>query len=399
MQNIFFYTGNRAEFSLLKPLINSIKSIRGIKIKLIVSGAHLDNDYGKTFDEIEKANLGVEILKGRLKKLDSYYSTSEFIADSINVTSNILKNYEPSFLVIYGDRSEALGACIAGSQNGFPIIHIEGGDITEGGCLDDNVRHCMTKLSHIHCTTNEKSTKNVLTLGEESWRIKNIGLPSLDEIYQAKHASKNEIEKKFNLNLKLPIIIFTQHTVSSELSYLKKDIEESVMALEKLCKNFSCQIICTYPNNDKGAGIIIERLKKLEKEFDLISLHKSLGGFYYHGLLALAKEKDINLISIGNSSSGIKETACFNCNHINIGTRQNGRNAPVNISNVSYDAEDIYKKGVELISNNKINKINDPYWNNGAGNNFRKLLQDLLTRQINDILVKKTRGTSLEQNK
>ena len=105
---------------------------------------------------------------------------------------------------------------------------IEGGDITEGGCLDDNVRHCMTKLSHIHCTTNQKSTQRIFNLGEENWRVKNIGLPSLDEIYKGKYASKEEVLRKFNLNLKNPLIIFTQHTVASELPNLNNNIDISI---------------------------------------------------------------------------------------------------------------------------------------------------------------------------
>ena len=396
MKNIFFYTGNRAEFSLLKPLIDSIKNIKNVQIRLIVSGSHLDNDYGRTFDEIDNSNLGIDIIKGPLKKIDSYNSTSLFIADSIKVISLILENFEPSLFVIYGDRSEALGACIAASQNGFPVIHIEGGDITEGGCLDDNVRHCMTKLSHIHCTTNQKSTQRIFKLGEENWRVKNIGLPSLDEIYKGKYASKEEVLTKFNLNLNYPLIIFTQHTVASELPNLNNHIEQSALALAKLYKEYSAQVICTYPNNDMGSRIIIDRLIKLQNNYGGINLYKSLGGYFYHGLLALSKEKKVKILSIGNSSSGIKETACFNCNHLNIGTRQKGRNAPNNIINVDYNSEFIFNKASKLINSTNEEIIYDPYWNNGAGDNFRKILQDLLKMDIKNILIKTTKGTSLE---
>ena len=396
MKNIFFYTGNRAEFSLIKPLIESVKNIKNIDIKLIVSGSHLDIGYGRTFDEIDKSNLGIDIIKGPLKKIDSYSSTSLFIADSIKIISLILERFEPSLFVVYGDRSEALGACIAASQNGFPVIHIEGGDITEGGCLDDNVRHSMTKLSHIHCTTNKKSAKRILNLGEEKWRIKNIGLPSLDEIYNCKYASKKEVLEKFKLDLNYPLIIFTQHTVASELSNLNKHIEASSIALAKLSKKFSAQVICTYPNNDKGSQIIIDRLEKLQNENKLINLYKSLGGYFYHGLLALSKEKKIKILSIGNSSSGIKETACFNCNHLNVGTRQNGRNSPSNIINVDYSSEIIFNKGSELLSKANEGITFDPYWNNGAGDNFREFIQYLFKIDIKKILLKKIKGTCLE---
>ncbi len=393
---IVFYTGNRAEFSLIRPLIESVRENNNLATKLIVSGAHVDPKYGNTLKEIKESGIEVNFLTEKLNSEKLSNSTPSLISKSIEETCKAIEDLKPSLLIIYADRYETFGACIAASQQGIPVLHIEGGDITEGGCLDDNVRHAITKLSHLHCTTTEESRKRVIVLGEENWRVKNIGLPSLDDIYKENYATPKEIIKKFDLDLSRPIIVFTQHTVSSELGELNEHIKHSILALDRLSKELSAQVICTYPNNDEGSELIIDNLKLFESKNKSVRLFKSLGGYFYHGILALSKEKNVRMVSIGNSSSGIKETACFGLTHLNVGNRQRGRTVSLNVINVPYDKEEIFSKAKNsILSSASHLKLIDPYYCGGAAENFSSFINEISKIKIQKILVKSTYKTTL----
>lgn len=393
---IVFYTGNRAEFSLIRPLIESVKEKKIFSTKLIVSGAHVDPKYGKTLKEIEESGIKVNFTTDKLHSEEFDNSTPGLISRSIEETCKAIDNLKPSLLIIYGDRYETFGACIAASQQGIPVLHVEGGDITEGGCLDDNNRHAITKLSHLHCTTTKDSRQRVILLGEEKWRVKNIGLPSLDDIYKRNYATQKEIIKRFDLDLNRPIIVFTQHTVSSELHELELHIQQSIQALDKLSNELSAQVICTYPNNDEGSQLIIDSLKLFESKNKSVRLFNSLGGYFYHGILGLAKEKNVRMVSIGNSSSGIKETACFGLIHLNVGNRQRGRTVALNVVNVHYDKEEIFMRAKNVLeSPTSDEKFIDPYWDGGAGKNFSSFISEVSKIPRQKLLVKSIDKTSL----
>jgi UDP-hydrolysing UDP-N-acetyl-D-glucosamine 2-epimerase len=395
---ICFYTGNRGEFSLIKPLIEKLNSNKLFKTQILVSGSHLEKDFGETINEITKTGLNIDFKTSKLSKINNNFQTAFQISDSIKESSIGIDKLKPDFLVIYGDRFEAFGACIAASQSGVPVIHIEGGDVTEGGCYDDNVRHAMTKLSHLHCVTNPNSLKRVINLGEEEWRISNIGLPCLDGIYEKQYATKDEVIKNFNLDLNKPIIVFTQHPVASEIEKLKEHILASTSALKEMQEKHSAQIICTFPNSDHGSEIIIKELESLSKNNQNINLFKSLGGYLYYGLLALSLDDKNIIISAGNSSSGIKETPTFKCPHLNIGNRQKGRFTSQNIINSKYSKNEIYQKLSHLIepeNRKKLRNESNPYWNNGAGENFENFLTRISVKNREQLLVKKIKNTKL----
>ena len=111
---------------------------------------------------------------------DTLFATAQAIGSAILSLSATLDELRPDFLVVYADRYEGFAAMITGTQMNIPTAHIEGGDYTEGGALDDSVRHAMTKLAHLHFATNEQAVARILGLGEEPWRVFNVGQPALD---------------------------------------------------------------------------------------------------------------------------------------------------------------------------------------------------------------------------
>jgi UDP-hydrolysing UDP-N-acetyl-D-glucosamine 2-epimerase len=389
-RTIAVFTGNRAEYGLQYPILKAIKDHPDLEYRLIVSGAHLNNDFGSTINEI--INDGFEIhaqLKMDIKE-DSLYGTTKSIGHSVVSISGILNKIKPDFMLVYADRFEGFSAVISSSQMNIATAHVEGGDITEGGALDDSMRHAMTKLSHLHFTTNHDATKRILAMGEEPWRVHTVGFPTIDMIVNGNYASPNDIVSKYSINLDRPIIIFTQHSVTTEFDQATDQICESISALDRISSEGAAQVIITYPNNDAGSKSIIKEIKNLALVNPDIKVVKSLGRYFYHGVLALNDNSGCKVVCVGNSSSGIKETPAFRCPAINIGSRQDGRLRSENVIDVPYKSDQIYDAMLMSINDESFraqcSSCQNPYGQGDAGKKIASILSSI---PLNDILCKK----------
>lgn len=391
IRKIAIFTGNRAEYGLQYSIIKAISESKTLKYFLLVSGAHLDEKFGYTKREIEKDGFKVySEIKAKVKA-DDLFSTTQVIGNIILSLSKVLKQINPDFLIVYADRYEGLAAVLTGSQMGIPVVHIEGGDVTSGGALDDYVRHAMTKLSHIHFTTNQEAAQRIARLGEEKWRIFNVGFSVIDLIKAGKFASYSEVCEKigFKLDLNRPVILFTQHSVTTELKDLSSQIKPSLEALKYFAK-IGAQVIITYPNNDAGGIEIINILLKLKREANPnLRILSHLGRYYYHGLLNICGKEGIG-VCVGNSSSGIKETPAFGCPFVNIGTRQKGRLRSINVTDTRYNKDKIIRAINKSLFNEafrkKCKECGNPYGRGGTG---KKIEEVLRTLDINKKLIQK----------
>lgn len=389
MKKFLIFTGNRAEFGLILPILDEIKKYKKkINFKLIVSGAHLSKKFGNTKNEITKLGypnfFSANITASNKNK--SY--TPKSISSAIIKITKILLNYKPDALIVYADRFEGFSAVIAGSQMNIPTIHFEGGDITEGGVNDDSVRHAMTKLSHFHFPSNVDAYKRILKLGEEKWRVKNIGFTIIDDLKKKKFTSESELVKKYNLDKKKKIILFTLHPNPSSASETKNEIQNSFKAMKRMKDT---NVFITYPNNDFGYRLIIDEIQK-QKKVKNFYIYKSLGRFDYHGFLSLAKI-GWNIIVAGNSSSGIKETTFFSCPTVNIGNRQASRLKGKNIINSNISEKDIFKK-INFAFTKKFKKQCLSFYNPYDGNNSsKKFINFLLKTNFKNIKIIKKKMT------
>ncbi len=370
-RTIAVFTGNRAEYGLQFPILRAIDRHPGLEYKLLVSGAHLDQNFGSTLEEIKRDGFHID----KEIKIDmdagSLLATAQAIGSGIINISKALSEIQPDIMLVYADRFEGFAAVIAATQMNIPTAHVEGGDLTEGGALDDSVRHAMTKLSHLHFTTNEQSTNRILAMGEEHWRVKTVGLPVIDLIQEKNYALSTEITEKLEIDLSKPIVLFTQHSVSTQFRQAGIQIEHSLNALQRLAYE-GIQIILTFPNNDAGGQEIVKKLNTFKaRNIQNIQIRQSLGRYLYHGVLALARDKRIRIACVGNSSSGLKETPAFGCPTVNIGSRQDGRLRGTNILDSNYSSDEIYftvKRA--LFDNDFRNQCSigiNPYWRGGAG--------------------------------
>jgi len=387
---IAIFTGNRAEYGLQYPILRAIDNHPGLDYRLLVSGAHLDPNFGRTLDEIRNDGFRVDAEVKIEMDATSLFATARAIGSGILSISQVLAELKPDVMVVYADRFEGLAAVVASSQMNIPTAHVEGGDLTEGGALDDSVRHAMTKLSHLHFTTNQQATNRILAMGEELWRVHTVGFPAIDLISEGRYAQPKEVCSRLNLDLSRPVVLFTQHPVTTEFEQAAEQLTPSLLAMEKLALK-GVQVILTFPNNDAGGRAIIEQLERLNtRRLTNIQVHQSLGRHLYHGVLALAREQANKVACVGNSSSGIKEAPAFGCPTVNIGSRQEGRLRGDNVLDVGYDAETIVAAVWRCIHDNCFRavcrKANNPYYLGDAG---KKIADVLSTVTLDQSLLRK----------
>ena len=398
-RKVAVFTGNRAEYGLQYPMLTAIRSHPELEYQLLVSGAHLDDNFGHTLDEIRADGFRIDAEVKIEMSNDSRIATAQAIGSGVLAVSAVLEKLRPDIMVVYADRFEGFAAVIAATQMNIPTAHVEGGDLTEGGALDDSVRHAMTKLAHLHFTTNQQATNRILGMGEEAWRVRTVGFPAIDLISEGRFATPDEVAKRLKLDLTKPIILFTQHSVTTEPEKAAAQAQPSVDAMRALAAQ-GVQVVMTYPNNDAGARAIITSLTSLQNEAgEGIQVHRSLGRHLYHGVLALARDAAIRVACVGNSSSGIKETPAFGCPCVNIGSRQDGRLRGDNVIDVSYDGAGIvaavnrclYEEAFRATSR----RTGNPYYLGGAG---KKIAAVLASVPLDQALLRKSMTLKGEAN-
>ncbi len=342
-KTIAVFTGNRAEYGLQFPILRAIRQHPALTCRLIVSGAHLDPNFGQTIEEIQRDGFEIDAEVTIEMEADTASATARAIGSGVLSMSRALEALRPDILIVYADRFEGFAAVIAGTQMNIPTAHIEGGDITEGGALDDSVRHAMTKLAHLHFTTNQQATNRILSMGEEPWRVHTVGFPAIDLIAANQYADMAEVDARLGLDPERPVVLFTQHSVTTEIDEAARQVAPSLEAMRRLAEEGG-QVILTYPNNDAGGRQIIALLEEIAVSPPPgIQIHRSLGRHLYHGVLALARDPARRVACIGNSSSGIKESPAFGCPTVNIGSRQLGRLRADNVLDADYNADAIHQ--------------------------------------------------------
>ena len=377
--NIVFFTANRAEYSLIYPFLKIFSKNKSFKVNLVVGGSHLEKKFGFSFNEIREDRIE-NLIKIKVPfKTNKLENAADYFNKLQNKINLFLKKKNIDMVFISSDRFETFAFAISSYLRKIPIIHYEGGDVTEGGALDDNIRHAITKISNIHLTSNEDSLKRILKMGEEKWRCSNVGYSQLYLMQKQKFDLK-KIEKKFLLDSDEPLILFTFHPIIKKKN--KKDVDEIFKALEYLSKYN--QIIITYPNFDPGYQYIVTKINNIKKKNKKIKVIKHLGKKNYHSLLYFIG-KNKKGFCMGNSSSGIKETVFYNCPTINIGDRQKSRLKPGNVIDVEANEKKI------------INKINQNFKNYKTYVNPYKLKKKF--KSIPDDIIKKFNRNDLIQKK
>ncbi|OGS08960.1 MAG: UDP-N-acetyl-D-glucosamine 2-epimerase, UDP-hydrolysing [Elusimicrobia bacterium RIFOXYA12_FULL_51_18] len=313
---ICVFTGTRAEYGLLRPLMRLIRADKDSLLQVIASGTHLSPKFGLTYREILKDGFKID-MKARMRVgNDSPAGLCAAMSDGLVSIARAYDRLGPDAVVILGDRFEALSAAIASVLMRIPIIHLHGGESTFG-VIDESIRHSITKMSWLHFTSTEKYRKRVIQLGEEPSRVFKVGAVGLDSVRTLKLLEKPDLERRLGIVFDGPVAAVTFHPATLESG----SAGEQFLALLNALDLFpDLKLVFTMPNADTGRGEIVKLVKRyVRANSKRARAFISLGQLGYLSLLKHAA------IVIGNSSSGIIEAPSFRIPTVNIGDRQRGR--------------------------------------------------------------------------
>ncbi len=376
MKRIAVITGTRAEFGLLRPLIDQIRNSEQYELQLIVCAMHLSPEFGNTIHEIENGGYKVSKKIECLLSSDTAVGVTKSIGLAMIGFADAMDELKPDLVVILGDRSEMLAAATAAIIANVPIAHIHGGETTEGA-YDEGIRHAITKMSYWHFASTETYRKRIIQLGENPERVFNVGAIGLDSIRKLKLMAREEFENSIGFSLGKRNILVTFHPVTLEDNSAKEQFGAILRALKSLNDT---HFIFTHANSDKNGRIINQMISQFVSENTGIAIDfKSLGQLRY-----LSSLQYMDLV-LGNSSSGILEVPYFNIPTINIGDRQKGRVMAESVINCEPEKEAIDAALVIAFSAIFREKIKNQIQLYGNGNSSDQIIEVLDTLPQHDI--------------
>lgn len=372
-------TGTRADWGLLSPIAQLLKAQKDVEVAVIATNMHLDPRFGNTIDEIISDGF-IPAAKVKMNiASNSEADTARSMAKCLSGMVDAFESIKPDCIIILGDRYEMLATASAATVMRIPIIHIAGGEISEGA-IDDCIRHAITKLSALHLTSTEEYRQRVIAMGEQPDRVINTGAIGVYNIMQLPLMSKEELEKSIGCKINKRTLLVTMHPTTIDPTPSSIVMGELFKALDAHDGN----VIITYPNNDaRGAEIIslIDDYQKRNK--DKVTVIPSLGRLRYLSALQFAGAV------AGNSSSGIVEVPSMHIPTVNIGIRQKGRLASKSVINCGNSAQEIISAIRFALSEegqDTARNAENPYY---KPNTLHTIVNSILSVSINDIKTKK----------
>lgn len=372
MKRIGIMTGTRAEYGLLKPLMQEINKDNDLELYLIVSGMHLSPEFGMTYKEIEEDGFEINAKVEMLLSSDSPAGISKSIGLGVIGFADEFQRADLDMLILLGDRYEALSAAICALVMRIPIAHLHGGELTEGA-IDEGIRHSITKMSYLHFTSTEQYRNRVIQLGENPERVFYVGALGVENIKKINLMTKEELERSIRFEIDENTVIVTYHPVTLENNTVE---EQFLNLLEVLDRNPKIRMIFTKANADTNGRIVNELIDKYAAQnSERACAFMSLGQKRYLSALKYCR------IVIGNSSSGIIEAPSFGKPIINIGDRQKGRICADSVINCGYTQQEIQQAMETALTKefeNKASNCRNPYEKENTAANIISVIKDYL---------------------
>ena len=372
MKRIGIMTGTRAEYGLLKPLMQEINKDNDLELYLIVSGMHLSPEFGMTYKEIEEDGFEINAKVEMLLSSDSPAGISTSIGLGVIGFADEFQRADLDMLILLGDRYEALSAAISAMVMRIPIAHLHGGELTEGA-IDEGIRHSITKMSYLHFTSTEQYRNRVIQLGENPERVFYVGALGVENIKKINLMTKEELERSIHFEIDENTVIVTYHPVTLENNTVE---EQFLNLLEVLDRNPKIRMIFTKANADTNGRIVNELIDKYAAQnSERACAFMSLGQKRYLSALKYCR------IVIGNSSSGIIEAPSFGKPIINIGDRQKGRICADSVINCGYTQQEIQRAMETALTEefeNKARNCRNPYEKENTAANIISVIKDYL---------------------
>jgi UDP-N-acetylglucosamine 2-epimerase (non-hydrolysing)/GDP/UDP-N,N'-diacetylbacillosamine 2-epimerase (hydrolysing) len=351
-----------------------------VNMQLIVLGPHLSPEFGHTIREIERDGIPIAARIECLLSSDSDIGMAKTIGLATLSLADTLGQIRPDLLLVIADRYEMLAPASVALALRIPVAHIEGGEISQGA-IDDRVRNALTMMSHIHFTSTHLARQRVITMGEEPWRVHRAGAPSLDHLRHSQLLTTAQLEAKLQIPLAQPTLLVAYHPVT-----VFRETTREADALFTALESIPGQILFCYPNADAGSRALIDRATDFLSRHGNGRIFTNLDAVTYWSLL-----RNVSAL-IGNSSSGIMETASFALPTVNIGIRQQGRERAQNVIDAPADSQAITQAIQSAFSESfreSLQGMTNPY---GDGHASETIVEVLTSVELSEsLLIKRAR--------
>ena len=378
-RKICIITGSRADYGLLRWIMQCIRDDPSLTLQIIVTGMHLSPEFGSTYKEIEQDGFSIDHKVEMLLSSDTKVGVTKSMGIGLIGIADALEILKPDIAVILGDRFEILAAATALTVLRIPVAHLHGGENTEGA-IDDVFRHAITKMAHLHFTSTESYRARVIQLGEHPDRVFNVGAPGLESIRRLELLNKEILEHEHKINFGDRNLLVTYHPETTTHGQNERYLGALLDALDKLK---GTTLIFTKSNADAEGRQINEIIDKfVDNNSHRAVAHTSLGQTVYFSVM-----KQVDGV-VGNSSSGIIEAPSLGVGTVNIGDRQRGRIKADSVIDCESNVDSIRTAVAKLFTSeyrSKLHRINNPY---GDGNVAEKIVAYLRNSSLGDLLTK-----------
>lgn len=367
-RKICVVTGSRAEYGLLRPLMNGLRAAAGCELQVIVTGMHLSPEFGCTYTELERDGFHIDRKIEMLLSADTPTATAKSIGLGIIGAAEALNDLAPDVLVVLGDRFEIFAVVVAALVAKLPVAHIHGGETTEGA-FDEALRHSITKMSQLHFVAAEEYRRRVIQLGEQPDCVFLVGGLGVDSIERLALLSKSSLESDLGIKFGPRNLLITFHAVTLDELESAAQMDELLAALDELPDT---GLIFTMPNADSGGRALIRQIDEYVEQRPNALAFTSLGQLRYLSLLQFVDGV------VGNSSSGLAEVPSFRKGTINVGDRQRGRLSADSVINCAPQRAAIRDALQQMYSPNfqtSLQTVRNPYGDGGAAEKIVEILR------------------------
>jgi GDP/UDP-N,N'-diacetylbacillosamine 2-epimerase (hydrolysing) len=375
IRKIAIVTGGRIEFGYVRPVIKAIEKNPDLDYEIIAANMHVLPEFGHTVDEIYRDKFKVGAAVHNTLAGYTHLTMVKSLGVFLTELPGIIERMAPDFILVAGDRGEPLVAAMTGAHMYIPVAHIQAGELS--GNIDGMTRHAITKYAHIHFAANDDAAKRLKKMGEQDFRILNVGAPQLDEFVSGDVTDSKTILQRYHLPRNKKSILLIQHSVTEEADLAEKQIAESIKAVASL----KLPTVIILNNSDAGSRHIREVIARY-KNFKARTFNHIPRPDYF-GLLKTCD------VLVGNSSSGIIEAPLAKIPVVNIGNRQKGRLQSTNVINVGHSQRAIAKAIKRALSDKfraRAEKSPSVY---GDGHSAEKIVDLLATTPIDKKLLVK----------
>ena len=368
-RKICVVTGTRAEYGLLYWLMKEINIDNAFALQVVVTGMHLSEEFGNTYQQIEKDGFNIDKKVDITLTSDTEVAISKSMGLGVIGFADVFNKLQPDLIVVLGDRFEIFSAVSAAMIAKIPVAHLHGGEATEG-LIDEPIRHSITKMSHLHFAATDEYRNRIIQLGEQPDRVFNVGGLGIDNIIKLKLLSKADFENAINFELGEKNILITFHPVTLEKSTSGMQFQALLDSISELRNT---KIIFTKANADTDGRVINTMID------DYVAKHDNTIAFTSMGQLNYLSALQFMDAVVGNSSSGLVEAPSFKIGTIDIGDRQKGRIKANSIIACSPNKESIDSALVKLYSRefqDIANNVDNPYGDGGASKEIVRIIKD-----------------------